>query len=55
MRRPPEATTDKNPVTPGAIVPARELLGEMLLQVGEPAQALKEASLRNGPIASSPR
>ena len=26
-----EASTDKNPITPGAIVPTRELLGEMLL------------------------
>ncbi len=46
-----EGTTDKNPVTPGAIVPARELLGDMLLQVGESAQALREfeASLKNEP------
>ena len=46
-----EATTDKNPVTPGAIVPTRELLGEMLLQTGDAAQALKEfeTSLRNEP------
>lgn len=46
-----EGTTDKNPVTPGAIVPARELLGEMLLETGDAAQALREfeASLTNEP------
>jgi hypothetical protein len=37
-----EDSTDKHPVTPGAIVPARELLGELLLDQGDPQQALKE-------------
>src|SRR5207253_5003266 len=37
-----EDSTDKSPVTPGAIVPARELLGELLLELREPQQALKE-------------
>jgi tetratricopeptide (TPR) repeat protein len=37
-----EDGTEKNAVTPGPIAPARELLGEMLLQMHEPAQALKE-------------
>jgi hypothetical protein len=37
-----EDSTEKNPVTPGAIVPARELLGELLLELREPQQALKE-------------
>jgi len=37
-----EDSTDKHPVTPGAIVPARELLGELLLELREPQQALKE-------------
>ena len=43
-----EDTTEKHPVTPGSIVPARELLGELLLELREPQQALKEfeASLR---------
>ena len=43
-----EDTTEKHPVTPGAVVPARELLGELLLELREPQQALKEfeASLR---------
>ena len=29
-------------MTPGAIKPARELLGEMLIDLGQPAVALKE-------------
>ncbi len=37
-----EDTTEKHPVTPGAIVPARELLGELLLELRQPHQALKE-------------
>jgi hypothetical protein len=37
-----EDSTEKHPVTPGAIVPARELLGELLLAQRQPQQALKE-------------
>ena len=37
-----EDATEKHPVTPGAIKPARELLGEMLVELGQPADALKE-------------
>jgi tetratricopeptide (TPR) repeat protein len=37
-----EDSTEQHPVTPGAIVPARELLGELLLELREPQQALKE-------------
>jgi tetratricopeptide (TPR) repeat protein len=37
-----EDATDKHPVTPGAIVPAHELLGDLLLEIGQPAAALKE-------------
>jgi hypothetical protein len=37
-----EYATEKHPVTPGAIKPARELLGEMLIDLGQPAAALKE-------------
>jgi tetratricopeptide (TPR) repeat protein len=37
-----ESATEKNAVTPGPIAPASELLGEMLLQLKEPAEALKE-------------
>jgi tetratricopeptide (TPR) repeat protein len=43
--------TEKNPVTPGAILPAREELGELLLALGRPADALQEyeASLQRAP------
>jgi tetratricopeptide (TPR) repeat protein len=46
-----EDSTEKLPVTPGAIVPARELLGEMLLEAKQPAPALEafEASLQLTP------
>jgi hypothetical protein len=37
-----EEATEKHPVTPGPIKPARELLGEMLIELGRPAEALKE-------------
>ena len=37
-----EDRTDKHPVTPGVIIPAREQLGDMLLQMGQPKQALIE-------------
>jgi len=37
-----EATTEKNAITPGPILPARELLGEMLLEHGDAAAALRE-------------
>jgi hypothetical protein len=37
-----EAGTDKNAITPGPIVPARELLAEMLLASGDGAAALRE-------------
>ena len=35
-----EATTEKNPVTPGEVLPAGELLGDMLLHAGRPVDAL---------------
>jgi hypothetical protein len=34
--------TEKHPVTPGALLPAREQLGELLLELKQPADALKE-------------
>jgi len=37
-----EDGTEKSAVTPGPLAPARELLGEMLLEVNEPAQALEQ-------------
>ncbi len=44
-------SVDKLPVTPGPIVPARELLGEMLLEAKQPAAALEafETSLKLAP------
>jgi len=46
-----EGATDKHPVTPGVVLPARELLGEMLLELNQPAQAVVEfeATLRDAP------
>ena len=38
-----EDTTEKHPVTPGPVVPAREMLAEMLLENGQAAEALAEA------------
>jgi tetratricopeptide (TPR) repeat protein len=35
-----ESATDKHPVTPGPLVPARELLGDLLLELNNPAEAL---------------
>jgi tetratricopeptide (TPR) repeat protein len=35
-------TTEKHPVTPGAILPAREQLGELLLELKQPREALAE-------------
>ena len=37
-----EDAADKHPVTPGPIAPARELLGELLLELGRNAEALRE-------------
>ncbi|MDX1567360.1 MAG: hypothetical protein R3223_06130 [Longimicrobiales bacterium] len=34
-----EATVEKHPVTPGPILPARELLGDLLLELDRPAEA----------------
>ncbi len=46
-----EAQTEKAPVTPGPLAPARELLGEMLLLANAPAEALAafEATLQVEP------
>lgn len=38
-----EASTEKHPVTPGALIPARELLAELLLDLGKRDDALAEA------------
>jgi tetratricopeptide (TPR) repeat protein len=37
-----EDATEKNAVTPGPLAPARELLGDMLLDLGRPGEALAE-------------
>ena len=46
-----EDSVDKNPVTPGSVLPAWELLGEMLLLSGNPEEALEayETSLAISP------
>ncbi|MEE8290810.1 MAG: hypothetical protein V3R80_04970 [Candidatus Tectomicrobia bacterium] len=46
-----EDSLDKHPVTPGAVLPARELLGDMLMEVGRYGDALAayEAMLRISP------
>src|SRR3954469_2636594 len=36
-----ESASDKHPVSPGYVVPARELLGDMLMEMKQPAQALQ--------------
>ncbi len=46
-----EDAIEKLPVTPGPIVPAREQLAELLLELGSPAESLEEfqAALTNAP------
>jgi tetratricopeptide (TPR) repeat protein len=46
-----EDRVGKHPVTPGAVLPARELLADMLQELGRPQEALVqyEASLRAAP------
>lgn len=46
-----EDSTDKHPVTPGSILPAREMLGDFLLEKKRPAEALREyeVALRTTP------
>ncbi|MET0231667.1 MAG: hypothetical protein ABW186_12105 [Rhodanobacteraceae bacterium] len=46
-----EDATEKRPVTPGPIVPAREQLGDMLLERGRAADALREFKVA---LAESP-
>ncbi|MEX2527270.1 MAG: hypothetical protein WEA09_06485 [Gemmatimonadota bacterium] len=42
-----EATVEKHPVTPGPLLPARELLGDLLMELDRPVEALEayEATL----------
>lgn len=46
-----EDATSKNPVTPGALLPAREMLGDLYLELNRPGDALVqyELSLKNNP------
>jgi predicted Zn-dependent protease len=46
-----EASTEKHPITPGAVLPAREQLSEMLLGMGKAEESLAEAehALRGAP------
>lgn len=46
-----EEAVGKHPVTPGAVLPAREQLGDLLLELGKPKEALAayEASLASAP------
>jgi tetratricopeptide (TPR) repeat protein len=46
-----ETSTDKSPTTPGEILPARELLGDMFLELDRPGEALRayEAELVRSP------
>jgi hypothetical protein len=46
-----EDAMEKHPVTPGAVIPARELLGELLLEIDQPELALEvfEIDLKNNP------
>jgi tetratricopeptide (TPR) repeat protein len=37
-----EDATDKHPVTPGNVIISRDLLGEMLIELGRPGEALRE-------------
>ena len=47
-----ESTTEKHPITPGEILPARELLGDMLLEMNRPEKARREYALA---LQRSPR
>jgi len=46
-----EDSMDKSPVTPGPIAPAREMLGDLLLELNRPEKALEayERSLKDSP------
>ncbi len=46
-----EDKTEKSPVTPGEVIPAKELLGDMLMELNKPAEAFVayEANLKTHP------
>ena len=47
-----EDAIEKLPVTPGPVIPAREQLGDLLLQQGQPKEALKEFQIS---VSNSPK
>lgn len=49
-----EDSTEKHPVTPGEVIPARELLGDMLLAMNQPGMALDAygEALKKAPTGS---
>ena len=47
-----EETVEKHPVTPGPLLPARELEGDLLLELGRPAEALRSYEMT---LAREPR
>jgi tetratricopeptide (TPR) repeat protein len=47
-----EESVEKHPVTPGPLLPARELEGDLLLELGRPADALKSYEMT---LAREPR
>ena len=46
-----EDATEKSPITPGELLPVREMLGDMLLEMGQPEEAFKnyEQALQRNP------
>ncbi len=46
-----EDASEKNPVTPGSLLPVREMLADLLLEINQPKEALVqyELSLKNSP------
>jgi hypothetical protein len=50
-----EDRNEKHIVTPARLVPAREMLGEMLLELKRPAEALKECGAADGEWFSTRR
>jgi tetratricopeptide (TPR) repeat protein len=46
-----EDSTEKHPITPGELLPARELLGDMLMELNKPEEALEayESDLKKHP------
>jgi hypothetical protein len=40
-----EDATEKSAVSPGPLAPARELMGDLLMELGRPAEALAEYRL----------